>query len=243
MGSFIGKSIPQKTLKADKDVSRRYTVSMGHFLKTLDKNFIRVFYGKNILWHLLAILLTYASVVSGFDWLYFSSVRNPSLNAVLFPAVTVGFFAPIIIPIVLVLAGSFRKRKTMYVIGWALVQAGFLGWAISTVFKTFTGRVQPNVHNLLTDGSSGFHFGFLQHGIFWGWPSSHTTVAFAMAVTLFFLIPAQAKFIRALPLIYALYIAFGVSLSIHWFSDALAGAIIGSVIGNVVGKEFKKKLD
>lgn len=216
---------------------------MGHFLKTLDRNFIRVFRGKNILWHLLAVMLTYWSVVSGFDWFYFTSVRNPILNSLFFPAVIIGFFAPIVIPIILVLAGSFRRRKTMYVTGWALVQAGFLGWAISTVFKTFTGRVQPNTHNLLTDGSTGFHFGFLQHGIFWGWPSSHTAVAFAMAITLVFLLPSQAKFWRALPLLYALYIAFGVSLSIHWFSDALAGAIIGSVIGSVVGKEFKKQLD
>jgi len=37
---------------------------------------------------------------------------------------------------------------------------------------------------------------------------------------------------------YALYIGLGVSMTIHWFSDFLAGAIIGSAIGAVVGKSF-----
>jgi hypothetical protein len=34
----------------------------------------------------------------------------------------------------------------------------------------------------------------------------------------------------------------GVSLTIHWFSEFVAGAIIGSVIGTVVGRSFKTKL-
>lgn len=216
---------------------------MKHFLKTLERNFVHVFSGANILWHFLAIAITYTLLYSGFDWLYFTSVRSATLHTFLFPAVIVGFFAPIIIPIVLVLAGSFRKRKTMYVTGWALVQAASLGWVISSLYKVFTGRVEPNVHNLLIDGSHGFHFGFFQHGIFWGWPSSHTTVAFAMSIALLFLLPAKARFAKAGVLIYAFYIAFGVSLSIHWFSDAVAGAIIGSVIGMVVGQAFKKQLE
>jgi len=40
--------------------------------------------------------------------------------------------------------------------------------------------------------------------------------------------------------IYALYIGIGVSLSIHWFSEFVAGAIIGTVIGVTVGKFYKK---
>ena len=37
---------------------------------------------------------------------------------------------------------------------------------------------------------------------------------------------------------YALNIGLGVSMTIHWFSDFLAGAIIGTAIGTVVGKSF-----
>lgn len=39
-----------------------------------------------------------------------------------------------------------------------------------------------------------------------------------------------------------LYIGIGVSLSVHWFSEFVAGAIIGAVTGNVVGTEWGKKL-
>jgi membrane-associated phospholipid phosphatase len=73
--------------------------------------------------------------------------------------------------------------------------------------------------------------------MFWGWPSSHTTVAFAMAFAIFTLYPKQ-KWLGLLAIIYALYIGIGVSMTIHWFSDFLAGAIIGTIIGMVVGKSF-----
>jgi membrane-associated phospholipid phosphatase len=37
---------------------------------------------------------------------------------------------------------------------------------------------------------------------------------------------------------YSLYVGIGVSMTIHWFSDFIAGAIIGTVVGVVVGKSF-----
>jgi hypothetical protein len=40
-------------------------------------------------------------------------------------------------------------------------------------------------------------------------------------------------------LLYAFYIDLGVSVTIHWFSEFVAGAIIGSVIGTVVGRSFR----
>ena len=58
-----------------------------------------------------------------------------------------------------------------------------------------------------------------------------------MAVTLFQLFPKQ-RWLGYVAIAYALYIGLGVSMTIHWFSDFLAGAIIGSAIGAVVGKSF-----
>ena len=77
----------------------------------------------------------------------------------------------------------------------------------------------------------------MRGGVFWGWPSSHTTIAFAMAVTLFTLCPKQ-RWLGFVAILYAFYVGIGVSMTIHWFSDFVAGAIIGSVIGAVVGKSF-----
>jgi uncharacterized protein YcfJ len=43
-------------------------------------------------------------------------------------------------------------------------------------------------------------------------------------------------------LVYALYIGLGVSMTIHWCSDFVAGTILGSVIGVVVGRCFGQEM-
>lgn len=133
-----------------------------------------------------------------------------------------------------------RKNSEKILAGLALGQAAILGSVISSIYKKFTGRIQPDFANPTLDISGDFNFGFLQHGIFWGWPSSHTTIAFAMAFTLITLYP-KFKNLRYAALLYALYIGIAVSLSIHWFSEFIAGTIIGAVIGIVVGSDFRKK--
>src|SRR6185369_7550415 len=102
----------------------------------------------------------------------------------------------------------------------------------------FTGRVHP-MHEMGSDISRDFRFGFWRGGIFWGWPSSHTTIAFAIAVTIFTLLPKQ-RWLGCLAIAYAFYVGLGTSVTIHWFSDFLTGAIIGSVIGVVVGNTFSR---
>ena len=39
---------------------------------------------------------------------------------------------------------------------------------------------------------------------------------------------------------YALYIGIGVSMTIHWFSDFVAGALIGTIVGVVVVTGFSR---
>ncbi|HZT35360.1 MAG TPA: phosphatase PAP2 family protein, partial [Nitrososphaera sp.] len=126
-----------------------------------------------------------------------------------------------------------------------LGQSALLGWLISSFYKAFTGRVPPphifgQSLGALADISNQFQFGFLKGGIFWGWPSSHTTVAFAMGAA-FFVLAKDKKWLRWIGLVWALYVGLSVSVSIHWFSEFVAGAIIGSVIGLVVGKAFANK--
>ena len=77
----------------------------------------------------------------------------------------------------------------------------------------------------------------MRGGMFWGWPSSHTTVAFAMAAAICKLYP-ENRLLRYAAILYAGYVGIGISMTIHWFSEFVAGVIIGSVIGAVVGKSF-----
>lgn len=219
---------------------------MKGFLYKLPRNIIRIFAPKNIIWHLVAIASTYIIVISDFDWFWFVNIQGDSLGAILFPSVIIGAIVPILIPLGMLAIGHIRKSKSIYEgkkiinVAYAIGQAALLGSIISSLYKAFTGRVQPDFNNLIVDTSHNFQFGLWNHGIFWGWPSSHTTIAFAMAIALWMLFPRK-KIMEVLVLIYALYIGFGVSIGIHWFSEFVAGAIIGSVIGVVVGKCFKER--
>jgi membrane-associated phospholipid phosphatase len=215
--------------------------SMPGFLYKLPQNFAQCFKGHNLLWHFLAIALTYIIVTSNFDWYYFISAQKPLLRTFLFPAIRLGMILPVVVPLLLLAIGILRKNLKIKNTAFALGQAAMLGLGISSFYKALTDRIPPPHffgQGVPVNTSHGFQFGFLRGGMFWGWPSSHTTVAFAMAVALWELYP-ENKLVRYAALLYAFYVGIGVSIRIHWFSEFIAGAIIGSVIGAVVGKSFQ----
>ena len=209
---------------------------MKQLLSTLPRNLIACFKGQMIVWHIIAIMLTSILVTSGFDWLFFLSTRNPILRSWAFPAVPIGGLLPIALPLILLASGILTRNAKATVTAAAVGQAVLIGLLVAATYKAITGRVHPP-HGVGADMSHVFRFGFLRGGVFWGWPSSHTTIAFAMAVTLFTLLPKQ-KWVGLMAITYAFYVGIGVSMTIHWFSDFVAGAILGTVIGVVVGKSF-----
>jgi len=227
--SFIGATRPPSHLR------------MKQFLVTVPRNLMGCFKGRRIVWHIIAILLTFILVTSGFDWRYFLATRNPTLRSWLWPAVHIGGLLPIVLPLILFALGIIARNAMAVLAGWAVGQAALLGSLVSSAYKAVTGRVHP-AHSVGADISHAFHFGFLRGGVFWGWPSSHTTIAFAMAVTVFTLYPKQ-RWPGFVAILYAFYVGIGVSMTIHWFSDFVAGAIIGSVIGAVVGKSFGENVE
>jgi membrane-associated phospholipid phosphatase len=209
---------------------------MKQFLVTVPRNLIGCFKGRRIVWHIIAILLTFILVMSGFDWCYYLATRNPTLRSWMFPAVHIGGLLPLALPLIFFAIGIIARNARTTLTGWAVGQAELLGVLIVVACKAVTGRTHPS-HVVGPDISHVFHFGWLRGGVFWGWPSSHATIAFAMAVTVFTLCPKQ-RWLGFVALLYAFYVGIGVSMTIHWFSDFVAGAIIGSVIGAVVGKSF-----
>jgi membrane-associated phospholipid phosphatase len=211
------------------------------FFYNFCKNIAALYQGRNLLWQLAAFVLTYVIVVSDVDWKYYTFVQSTSFLRTYFGgAVSIGMLLPLFgLPALYILA-KISRRKDLTLYTWAITQSAMLGWLVSAFYKALTGRVQPP-HSLAIDTSHDWNFGFYKHGIFWGWPSSHTTVAFAMAFTLIALYPKNKK-VLVLALLYAFYIGIGVSTRIHWFSEFAAGAIIGAVIGTVVGRSFSKSL-
>ena len=213
-----------------------YHLRMKQFLVTVPRNLMGCFAGRRIIWHVVAILLTFILVLSGFDWHWFLAAHNPALRSWMWPAVRIGGLLPLALPLFLLIVGFIIQSSRTILAGWAVGQAALLGSLISSTYKAFTGRVHP-AHGVGADISHVFRFGWMRGGVFWGWPSSHTTIAFAMAATVFTLCPKQ-RWLGWVAILYAGYVGLGVSLTIHWFSDFVAGAIIGSVIGAVVGKSF-----
>jgi len=220
-----------------------------NFLRRFAKNLQAIFAPRNLIWHLIAIVGTYALVVSGFDWKYYQFFEQHHLIFSFMSLATVfGFFVPFLVPLVLLLFG--RNNRTSKIAALAVIQAELLGTLASGFYKVFTGRVHPqlvepnffDVGTIVTNGirdiSHEFRFGFLRGGVIWGWPSTHTTVAFAMALVLMTLF-TKNKTTRWI-LVYAFYIGLGVAMSIHWFSDFFAGAILGSLIGIIVGRSFRE---
>ena len=211
---------------------------MKLLFSTLPRNVIECFKGRMLVFHLAAILLTVALVLSGFDWRYFQWTRSPILRSWLWPAVPIGGLLPIALPLILLVLGSAARSAPTRMVAWAIIQAEVIGGIVAAGYKALTGRAHP-AHGVSMDLTHVFKFGLLRGGVFWGWPSSHTTIAFAMAVTVFRLFPKQ-RWVGYLAIAYAFYIGLGVSMTIHWFSDFVAGALVGTVVGLVVGTRFSQ---
>ncbi|MDO8558134.1 MAG: phosphatase PAP2 family protein [bacterium] len=196
-------------------------------------------------WHALAIALTWICVTSGFDWNYYVAAQHASVRSYFVPALVLGGLLPIIVPLSMYFYGKWRERSGIVLIAGAMGQAALVGLFLSWFYKAFTGRMQPKFFDgsALVDISENFRFGFLRGGVFWGWPSSHTTVSFAVACALIALFPKN-RMVRILALLYAFYVGIGVAtVGIHWFSEFLAGAIFGSIAGLAVGKSFRPAVE
>src|SRR5581483_11874152 len=207
---------------------------MKWFASTLPRNFAGCFKGRMALWHLAAIAVTLLLVLSGFDWRYYEATRSATLRTWMFPAVHVGGLLPILLPIMLLVSGAMAGDARLRRTGWAVAQGEIIGGVIVIGYKALTGRAHP-LRAGNADLSHVFQFGFLRGGVFWGWPSSHTTIAFAMAVVLCVLYP-RPRWLRWLALAYAFYVGIGVSMTIHWLSAFVAGAVVGAVGGAGGGK-------
>jgi membrane-associated phospholipid phosphatase len=224
-------------------IEKNTQVSFYKVFYRLGNNFLGSFttnYGLN---YALAGLSSYGIVKGGIDWkwYHFSNDHKWVSNAG-FASVSAGGLVPLIAPLGLYFYGRSDNNPGLQITGLALGQAAILGLAISSGIKVFTGRVPPDFPERTKDYSGDFQFGFLRGGAFEGWPSSHTTIAFAMATTLSELYPDNTT-LKICSFAYASLVGLGVSTNIHWFSDAVAGAFIGYAIGKTVGVSFKNLKD
>jgi membrane-associated phospholipid phosphatase len=176
------------------------------------------------------------------------SYNNGWLSNLGRPGLHIGYLVPAITPVIAYAAGRFTKNEKLQITGLALAQSLILTLAVQTPLKMITGRTLPGIVTELdqtrsprTDNFSG-EFNWFNLNFIGGWPSGHTANAFAAAAAIAEIyrdhIPLQIAAYS-----YAAIIGFGVTLNVHWASDALAGALIGYAIGKTVGRSFNQLLN
>ena len=207
------------------------------FVHRLPQRFLAVYRGNSIFYHIAAVVLTYVLVVSGFDWYFFEVTRSPYFYPLTMAAGIGGVFVAALVPIGMYVVGEIRKNAALVAHGALCAQAVVIAWVVSSFYKALTGRIEPEflTQSSFVDGSRDFNFGFLEPGLFWGWPSSHTATACALAAALFVCYPKN-RVVRYLALLLAVAVAAGAAVGFHWFSDVLAGVIIGTLVGVVVAR-------
>lgn len=193
--------------------------------------------------HSMAVFGTAGLVFSGMDWKYFMWVTEHVPQVWLYAADAFGFIVPVVLPIALFVASQVTQAAYLRMLAAATFYAVLIGFSFSTFIKVFSGRTSPpHFHEgqmqPLVDTSRSFNVGFMNEQILGGWPSSHSTIAFALATVLLLLLPRRWYIVLML---YgtALFVTLGVSLGFHWLSESVAGASIGIVVGLVVGGYYQ----
>jgi membrane-associated phospholipid phosphatase len=192
---------------------------------------------------------TWALIETGIDWKWRNFVYDHAwLSNCGWPGLYTGAIVPGLAPIVIYAAGRYINDEKLLITSFALVQSLMLTLAIQTPLKMTTGRVSPGVsdkfyhtRNPQTDDFSG-RFEWFNANFVRGWPSGHTANAFAAAATIAEMYKNNL-WLKIGVYSYATLVGLGVTLDVHWASEAVAGALIGYAVGKTVGKSFNKLLE
>ncbi len=236
---FLAANITLVASENDKNLP-----TAGDLFHEFDKNLLSSFSNGYGLYHASAIGLSYAIIESGADWDYWLYMQeNKAISDAGFAGVSVGGLVPLTVPIILYFSGKADEDARLMYTGLALGQSVMTSLLVSSTYKAITGRKPPeDEYGTDVDYSDDFNFGFMRRGIFDGWPSGHTTNAFAMATVMWQMYPENST-IKASSAAYAAFVGLSISTNIHWFSDFVAGALLGYSIGKSVGQSFKNLAD
>lgn len=208
---------------------------------TFFRIFLEIFSKENHIFFLAIILGTILIVLSGFDWYYLILVNNYIPREILFISDVLGYFLPTILILFLFIYSLRKPSQTIKKIFLIVLYSTSLSIFTAGIIKALTGRTSPPHHgSYLTwiNNSMDFNFGFMREQILGGYPSTHTTIFFALAFSLLFLFPNFKK-LHIFSFILTCFIGLGVTLGFHWFSEFFAGSILGFIISKSIYKELK----
>jgi membrane-associated phospholipid phosphatase len=189
---------------------------------------------------------TQAFIETGIDWKWRNiAYDNTWLSNCGRPGLYTGYIVPALAPIITYITGRSMNNEKLQITGLALTQSLILTLAIQTPLKMITGRIAPGIVNEIDHTRNpriydfSDEFNWFNNNFIAGWPSGHTANAFAAAATISE-IYKDNFWLKMGVYSYAALIGFGVTLDVHWASEALAGALIGYAVGKTVGKSFNK---
>ena len=216
----------------------------------LGRNAAESFWGWNLALHLTAIGQTALMSRLDVDYEVRQAFHHHTVwGQAAYPAVILGVAGPVGVISGLFAKGYWGKDDETLGAAYSVLQANALTLGYVTVLKLITGRpppkdelvgpVAPDMRSL----SHTFRFGVGRGGIVHGWPSGHVAVTMATCSSLAAYYPDS----WALKLAGAASVAammFGVISfrggSMHWFSEAIAGALMAYPIGVATGEGFRR---
>jgi len=212
-------------------------------------NILNSFNGTNLYLQLAGVASTILLVTTNTDYhieKYFNEHEGFGKFAV--PPVRMAMLFPFVISGSLYAYGKFKPDKMAEGASFAVLQSSLIAFLYNSMLKAITGRPHPNWRNSsdMKKLSKTFRFGFMRGGVFWGWPSGHTssTMAVVSALTNFY---PNKDWLKIVGYSYVAYMIFSVSSlnrgSMHWFSDAVAAAFMSYAIGSTVGKFYRSKFE
>ena len=215
----------------------------------LGNNILDSFKGDNLYLHLAGIASTFLLVSSNGDYHveHFFNEHEKYGNTAR-PVIRIAMYFPFVIGGSLYALGKLNHDNEALGASFAVLQSSLIAFLYNSFLKAITGRPHPDWRNSndMESLSKTFRFGFLRGGMFWGWPSGHTssTMAVVSALTNFY---PDKTWLKIAGYSYVAYMIFSVSSlnrgGMHWFSDAIAAAFMSYAIGSTVGKYYRSRFE
>ena len=182
----------------------------------IGNNILNSFKGNNLYLHLAGIASTVLIVTTNTDYhVHKFFYDNPGYGDAAMPIIRAGMFIPFVTGGSLYAYGKLGKDDRAVAASFAVLQSSLVAFLYNSLLKAVTGRPNPDWqhHTDMKELSKTFRFGFMRGGIFWGWPSGHTSSAMAVvsALTTFY---SEKTWLKVAGYSVVAYMMFGVS-SLH----------------------------
>jgi len=218
-------------------------------VSNIGANALHSFTGRNAALHGAGIVSTYLLVNADVDYRVSRYFHDHGASSIWSLPVTAGAaLGPAVTISSLYLVGKGRADDELIGASYAVFQAVALNLACVSILKAVTGRPHPapDAAEDLKSQSKTFRFGFLRGGVFWGWPSGHTSTIAAMMSGLMGYYP-ENRWLAVGGYATIAYAVASVSAfhggGMHWLSDGVAGALVGYAIGSTVGSHYRALVD